>query len=81
MTNNDGSNAILQGSDVGTVVFIVNATDEDLGVNSNIRFFFDDRSNELPFNIVDGVIGVTGILDFETQIIYSVSSGSRVAIW
>lgn len=59
------------------MVFIVNATDRDLGVNSNIRFSFDGRTNDLPFNIVDGVIGVTGTLDFETQIIYSVSSRSH----
>lgn len=58
-------------SDVGFLIYTVNATDRDIGLNGNIRFSLDDLS--LPFEMVGDIIRVSGPLDFEQRVIYSVS--------
>lgn len=65
---------------MGTLVFTVNATDRDEGTNAGIDFSLDDRSSALPFEIVGRAIVVSGSLDFEQRIIYSVSQLIAAAI-
>ncbi len=74
------TNITSQGSDNGTEVFIVNATDLDLGLNGNIRYSLDGLpgSDNIPFEITGALISVRGRLDYEGQTRYSVSVDSII---
>ena len=62
----------LQSSDIGTLVYIVSATDADEGSNGEISFSLSDPS--LPFDISPsgGAITVAGSLDYEARNEYTV---------
>lgn len=63
----------LQDASPGMVIFQVNATDADLGANAIVRFSLDDVSANFPFTLTGDIIQVSGDLDFEQRVIYSVS--------
>lgn len=62
----------MQGSDIGTLVYSVSASDVDDGANGEISFSLNDPS--LPFDISPsgGAIIVAGPLDYETRNEYTV---------
>ena len=62
----------LQGSDIGTLVYSVSATDADEGSNGEINFSLSDPG--LPFDISPsgGAIFVAGSLDYEARNEYTV---------
>ena len=55
-------------------MFIINATDPDIGANGFLVFSLDDDSNNLPFTVTGNVINANGELDFEEQSMYFVST-------
>lgn len=66
--------SVLQGVHNGSSVFVINATDLDEGANAFLVFYLDDASNNLPFYITGNVVNAYGVLDYETQLRYFVSS-------
>ena len=65
----------VQGTVVGTQVFVVEATDPDQGQNGDVTYSLQDTSPNRPFEIssAGGVISVSGDLDYESQNVYTVS--------
>ena len=58
-------------SDSRVPIFSVNGTDADIGVNALLSYSLE--TTNLPFQLEGGVIFVSGDLDYETRIRYSVS--------
>ncbi len=64
---------------MSTQVFVVVATDPDQNQNGEVTYSLQDTSPNTPFEIssTGGVISVSGELDYEEQIVYTV----RNVVW
>ena len=63
----------IQSADIAAEVYIVSATDEDIGLNGDILFSLDDPTMPFTISPTTGVITVSRSLDYEIQREYSVS--------
>ena len=62
--------SISEAVEVGTVVEVVSAVDEDLGENATVTYRLSEPNLQFSINATSGIITTTAPLDFEAQMRY-----------
>jgi protocadherin-15 len=68
-----------QNTPVGTPIFIVNATDPDLGAGGSVLYSFQPPSQFFAIDSARGIVTVIRELDFETTQAYQLTVNATVS--
>lgn len=68
-----------QNTPVGTPIFIVNATDPDLGAGGSVLYSFQPPSQFFAIDSARGIVTVTRELDYETTQAYQLTVNATVS--
>lgn len=71
----------MQNTPVGTPIFIVNATDPDLGAGGSVLYSFQPPSPFFAIDSARGIVTVTQELDYEVTQAYQLTVNATVSHW